>query len=114
MAGFDKRIMPRLPVSAGNYVIYTEGSGGIRDISLGGVFIEDSAPLSEGTVFSFDLRLGNTDVPVRGVVRRMVPGVGMGVQFQNLPPATQTRLERFLASMEGAKKSASPSSKPKR
>ncbi len=104
MAGLDKRIMPRLPVTAGNYVIYTEGSGTIRDISAGGLFIEDSAPLPEGTVFSFDVRVGNSDVPVRGTVRRSVPGVGMGVQFQQLSGEGKNQLERLLVSLQKAQK----------
>ena len=106
----DKRIMPRLPVTAGNYVVYTEGSGTIRDISAGGVFIEDSAPLSEGTVFSFDVRVGNTDVPVRGVVRRSVPGVGMGVQFQQLSGEDRSQLERLLVNLEKSQKPAAKKS----
>ena len=106
----DKRIMPRLPVTAGNYVVYTEGSGTIRDISAGGVFIEDSAPLSEGTVFSFDVRVGNSDVPVRGIVRRSVPGVGMGVQFQQLSGADRNQLERLLINLGKSQKSAAKKS----
>ena len=106
----DKRIMPRLPVTAGNYVVYTEGSGTIRDISAGGVFIEDSAPLSEGTVFSFDVRVGNSDVPVRGIVRRSVPGVGMGVQFQQLSGADRNQLERLLVNLEKSQKPAAKKS----
>ena len=81
MPGYGKRISPRLSVTAANYVVYTEGSGAIRDLGVGGVFIEDTAPLAEGTVFGFDLRLGLDLVPVRGVVRRSVPGTGMGVQL---------------------------------
>lgn len=94
--GADKRFSPRLAVSAGNYVIYTEGSGTIRDLSLGGVFIEDRDPLPEGTTFGFDLRLGNETVPMRGIVRRSMPGLGMGVQFQNMSHNTLNKLERFL------------------
>lgn len=96
MSGADKRFSPRLAVSAGNYVVYTEGSGSIRDLSLGGVFIEDKVPLPEGTVFGFDLRLGSELVPVRGIVRRSMTGLGMGIQFQNLTDDTRARIEKFL------------------
>lgn len=100
MPGYDKRIAARLHVSAANYVVYTEGSGAIRDLGIGGVFIEDTAPLAEGTVFGFDLRLGTDLVPVRGVVRRSVPGTGMGVQFQGLSGDSRNKLERFIAGLE--------------
>jgi hypothetical protein len=99
MAGRDKRFAPRLAVSAGNYVVYTEGSGTIRDLSLGGVFIEDRDPLPEGTNFGFDLRLGNELVPMRGIVRRSMPGLGMGVQFQNMTHDGLNKVERFLNQM---------------
>lgn len=100
MPGYDKRISPRLHVTAANYVVYTEGSGAIRDLSVGGVFIEDTSPLPEGTIFGFDLRLGADLVPVRGVVRRSVPGTGMGVQFQGLAGDSRNKLERFVANLE--------------
>ena len=102
MPGYDKRIAPRLHVTAGNYVVYTEGSGAIRDLSVGGVFIEDGSPLPEGTVFGFDLRLGTELVPVRGVVRRSVTGTGMGVQFQGLAGESRNKVERFVAGLEKA------------
>jgi len=102
MPAYDKRIAPRLSVTAGNYVVYTEGSGGIRDLSAGGVFIEDTAPLPEGTVFGFELRLGTDLVSVRGVVRRCVPRVGMGIQFQGLAGESRNKLERFVAGLEKA------------
>jgi hypothetical protein len=110
MSNFDKRVTPRQPVSAGNYIVYTEGSGSIRDLSLSGVFIEDPEPLPEGTVFGFDLRLGDDLVPVRGVVRRSLPGVGMGVKFLNVARESRDRLERFLAA---AVKNSSWPAKPR-
>lgn len=102
MPAYDKRISPRLGVRAGNYVVYTEGSGTIRDLSSGGVFIEDSVPLAEGTVFGFDLRLGEDLVPVRGVVRRSIPGFGMGVQFQKLSGESRNKVEKFVTGLERA------------
>lgn len=112
MPGYDKRISPRLSVTAGNYVVYTEGSGGIRDLGVGGVFIEDTAPLPEGTVFGFDLRLGPDLVPVRGVVRRCVPRVGMGVQFQGLSGDSRNKLERFVSGLEKAERQQKPVAAP--
>lgn len=106
MVRVDKRFAPRLPVRAGNYVVYTEGSGAIRDLSLGGVFIEDREPLPQGTVFAFDLRLGEETVPVRGIVRRSLPGLGMGVEYQNMPIEIRNRLERFLAAAKKKKPAA--------
>jgi hypothetical protein len=77
----NKRNSPRVQTSSGNYVIYVEGSGSIRDLSLTGVFVVDSDPLPVGTTINFELRLHTCSLPVRGIVRRSVPGQGMGIQF---------------------------------
>lgn len=112
MPGYDKRISPRLHVTAANYVVYTEGSGAIRDLGIGGVFIEDTSPLPEGTVFGFDLRLGADLVPVRGVVRRSVPGTGMGVQFQGLSGDSRNKVERFVSGLEKVERQQKPVTAP--
>jgi hypothetical protein len=99
MAGADKRFSPRLNATAKDYVVYVEGSGRIRDISLGGVFIEDRQPFPVGTVFGFTLSLGNEMVPLKGVVRQCVPEAGMGVRFHEVSLDARNRLERILNNM---------------
>ena len=96
MARPDKRYATRLAASAGDYVVYVEGSGIIRDISIGGVFIQDRNPMPEGTVFGFTLRLGDELLPLKGIVRRSIARTGMGIQFQDLTPDSMNRLERIL------------------
>lgn len=92
----DKRFATRLAASAGDYVVYVEGSGTIRDISIGGVFIQDKNPLPEGTVFGFTLRIDEEMLPLKGVVRRSIARTGMGIQFQDLNPDSMNKLERVL------------------
>lgn len=96
MARPDKRYASRLAASAGDYVVYVEGSGTIRDISIGGVFIHDRNPMPEGTVFGFTLRLGEEMLPLKGIVRRSIAKTGMGIQFQDLTTDSMNRLERIL------------------
>jgi hypothetical protein len=95
----DKRTSPRLPTSPGNYVIYVEGSGSIRDLSLTGVFVADEDPLSIGTTINFELRLPTCSIPVKGIVRRSVPGQGMGIQFVQLGPEGKILLKSYLDSL---------------
>jgi len=92
----DKRTFPRVPTSPGNYVIYVEGSGSIRDLSLTGVFVIDEEPLPVGTTINFELRLHSVSLPVKGVVRRSVPGQGMGIQFLQLSPEGKILLKSYL------------------
>jgi len=96
MARPDKRYAQRLAASAGDYVVYVEGSGTIRDISIGGVFIQDKNPLPEGTVFGFTLRVDDELLPLKGIVRRSIARTGMGIQFQDLNAEAMSKLERVL------------------
>ncbi|MGH9778879.1 MAG: PilZ domain-containing protein [Candidatus Acidiferrales bacterium] len=95
----DKRFSPRLNATASDYVVYVEGSGKVRDVSLGGVFIEDSQPFPVGTVFGFTLSLANEQLSVKGVVRQCVPDKGMGVRFHEITNDARNRLERILNQM---------------
>lgn len=98
-AGPDKRFSPRLTATASDYVVYVEGSGKVRDVSLGGVFIEDRQPFPVGTVFGFTLSLGSEQLALKGVVRQCVPEKGMGVRFHEIPNDARNRLERVLNQM---------------
>jgi len=98
-AGPDKRFSPRLNATATDYVVYVEGSGKVRDVSLGGVFIEDRQPFPVGTLFGFTLNLGNEMLSLKGVVRQCVPERGMGVRFQDVSLDQRNRLERVLNQM---------------
>ncbi len=99
MAGPDKRYSPRLTATASDYVVYVEGSGKVRDVSLGGVFIEDRQPFPVGTVFGFTLSLGSEMLPLKGVVRQCVPETGMGVRFHEISVDARNQLERILNQM---------------
>jgi hypothetical protein len=92
----NKRNSPRVQTNSGNYVIYVEGSGSIRDLSLTGVFVVDSDPLPVGTTINFELRLHTCLLPVRGIVRRSVPGQGMGIQFVQLSQEGKILLKSYL------------------
>ena len=98
-AGPDKRFSPRLNATATDYVVYVEGSGKVRDVSLGGVFIEDRQPFPVGTVFGFTLSLGDEHLALKGVVRQCIPESGMGVRFQDVSLDQRNRLERILNQM---------------
>ena len=96
MSKNDKRTSPRAQISPGNYVIYVEGSGSIRDLSLTGVFVVDEDPLPIGTTINFELRLHSCSIPVKGIVRRSIPGQGMGIQFVQLGPEGKILLKSYL------------------
>ncbi len=98
----DRRAFPRYRVGSGTYVIYVEGSGAIKDLSLGGLFARDSDPLPVGTKLSLELHFRNQRLPAEGVVRRSVPGEGMGIEFTSISPDAKERLRKYLAETEAS------------
>lgn len=98
-AEVDKRNFPRYLSPPGSYVVYQEGSGAVEDLSLGGLFIADRKPLRQGSFVNLELRLGSHTIPVKGMVRRSVPGEGMGIEFLEMPPEGKRRLKLFLANL---------------
>lgn len=109
MSRLDKRITPRYPVGAGKRVLYATGeSANIHDLSVGGAFIEDRYPPAVGRRMEFDLYLSGARLHLSGVVRRVVPGKGMGVQFQNLSRENQEVLEKYVAQLAKAAPASAP------
>lgn len=95
-ATHEKRLARRVPVPAGDYVVHTCTRWAIRNLSASGIFIEDTDPLPPGSPLYLQLHLSKQQFDVSGVVRRSVPGEGMGVQFVNLPRDVQAQLERYV------------------
>jgi len=95
----DQRNFPRFFDVPKAYVLMVEGSGGLRDLSIGGAFISDEDPLKVGTEINLELRLGDYSIPVKGIVRRSIHGQGMGIQFLEIPPEGKRRLKVYLAGL---------------
>jgi hypothetical protein len=69
----------------------------VRDIGLGGAFIEESHPLHAGRRVQLELRLATGEpVVISGMVRRVEDGRGMGVQFLSMTETHHNRLRQFL------------------
>lgn len=65
------------------------------DISPAGMFINTAANFPEGTVLKVRFRLAKSDHPieVRCEVRYCLPGVGVGIEFLNLPLRDQKAIK---------------------
>jgi CheY-like chemotaxis protein len=53
----------------------------LTDLSLGGCYVETSAPFPERALVDFCLKTKELEVHTEGMVRVMHPGLGMGVEF---------------------------------
>jgi PilZ domain len=79
--GTEERIISRVP-----------------DVSTTGMFINTSRQYAEGAVLnlSFCLALSGLEVNARGEVRYSLPGVGVGVQFIDIPESAIHSIEREI------------------
>ena len=70
----------------------------ITDISMGGMFVITETPLLIGSPCAVRL-LFTPPLEVDCVVRRVIPGRGMGVEITRPSDVARVRLERLLTSL---------------
>lgn len=93
----DRRAERRYKANPGNSVVYVEGAGTIRDLSMNGIFVLDNEPLEVGTPIAFSVVLGNETASFQGVVRRSVPQEGMAIEFTQVSRPIRRRLVANIA-----------------
>lgn len=97
MTQVERRRYPRFPFQSDVEVQW--GSEAIpalmTDISMGGMFLATHNPLWVGASFTARIPLGEPLV-LHCVVRRVLPGKGMGVLFVDLPDDMRARLEKLI------------------
>ena len=69
-----------------------------RDISAGGMFLNDPEPFPKNSVVSLAFRLSPTAplMNCEGEVVYSIKGVGMGVMFTQISPETRQALQEFV------------------
>jgi hypothetical protein len=85
-----------------NYEGYSEEiSIRVPDLSPRGIFINTARRFAEGSILKIRFRLtrSNYEVNLRGEVRYCLPGVGVGVEFVEIPPDTLQAIEEELMSI---------------
>ena len=95
----ERRGSKRFSAKPGSTVCYVEGAAAIRDLSMDGLFLLDSEPLSVGTKITFSVLLGSETGSFQGIVRRAVRGEGMGIQFVETDRELRRRLLSHVASL---------------
>ena len=68
----------------------------VKTLSMGGLFLCGSITLRVGTDLTLVFEVPGGVVLAEAVVRNIVPGKGMGVEFTKMNPQTRVLLERLL------------------
>ncbi len=94
----DTRQFPRAPLAVQVEHGGVTQIGFSRNISVGGMFIETKEPVATGTHLKirFNLDDGGPIIVVGGEVRYAAGKIGMGVQFLDLLPDDQNRIQVYL------------------
>lgn len=94
---YDRRCALRLS-AAGAVAELLDFRPRVRDISEGGVFIEDPRPLPRGRMLRLLIRLDERSraFTALGLVRRVEEGKGMAIEFMEMSATDQALLRDFL------------------
>lgn len=91
----------RLEARVANDVVEVEfiaPSPHVRDLSISGMYLLDQRPLLRGQSVQLKLNLSSFGtIVVQGMVRRVDPGVGMGIEFTHVETADRRTIKQFIA-----------------
>lgn len=76
--------------------MFTRGRELLTNLNVGGAFIQAQDGYAVGSVVSLRFSLGSRHITSTTVVRSVVPGRGMGVEFLDLSPDNMERLVTFI------------------
>lgn len=68
----------------------------IADVSVGGAFVDARTVLPAGSVVRLRFTLLEQELAVQAEVRYSMPGMGMGLQFIDLPAEARDLLTQFV------------------
>jgi hypothetical protein len=71
----------------------------LSDLSLGGCYIDSSAPEPVGTKLQLQLQVQDTKICAAGEVRTAVPALGMGVQFTSFEGDSRETLKQIVTKL---------------
>jgi hypothetical protein len=96
----QKRRYPRISLPKGMRVAWHGGdlqfSSRVRTLSMGGLFISVPNPPPVGTKLRLTFEVPGGNVQAEAIVRNIVPGEGMGVEFTRLGLKDRVLLEKLL------------------
>ena len=92
----DRRALPRIKAKNGHYASFPGGVAAIRNISLGGVMLDEKDPIQPGSPILLELHLGRELVTCSGVIKRSSTHEGTAVQFVEMSTPARKLLGGYL------------------
>jgi hypothetical protein len=96
----ETRRHPRIALPKGMSVTWYGGGqqqvSRVKTLSMGGVFLCGSITLRVGTDLTLVFEVPGGMILAEAVVRNIVPGEGMGVEFTKMNPQSQALLDELL------------------
>ena len=106
--GTNRRKYPRFRPPKGMWVGWKApgqtATSKMDSMGMGGLFLHAEKPPSPGSTIELLFDLPTGEVRARAVVRRSIPGKGMGVQFIQMRPEDRAKLNQYLLRQEAAEK----------
>jgi len=97
----EKRRYPRAKAPKGLIVAWEAGTrrsvSFIENLALGGLFIRTKQPAPVASPLGLMVEAPVGDFRARGIVRRVIPSRGMGIEFVAMSPEDRARLNKLLA-----------------
>jgi len=103
----ERRTSPRYRMKSETFAYFypadEDSTGLVRNLSLGGVYIEDeNNQLREGAELELELLTDGEKLSLRGVVARTYPNKGFALRFLDYSNQLKERLESYLRNSQGA------------
>jgi len=90
----------RIPTPRGVWVAWQNGIRNsvsrVRDLNLGGLFVETPEPPTVGTEIAILLSVPEGQIRGKGIVRNVSEGKGMGIEFSNMTQQDSERLDKLV------------------
>jgi hypothetical protein len=103
----DRRAAPRFEMRPETFAYFypadEESTGHVRNLSLGGVYIEDKkSAFAEGSEVQLELKLDDESLTLRGQVTRTYPNKGFALRFLDYSTELKDWLERYLRNLDSS------------
>jgi PilZ domain len=101
----SRRLTSRVPAPGDVWVYWQchgrEDVSSVRDMSMGGLFLETPEPKAEGVLTRLHFLVQEGQIRADAVVRHARPGVGLGLKFTALSEQDRPKLAALLNRLRG-------------